>query len=408
MHGMTDVGAELARARESLGLSRDDLARRTKISAAHLQALEHNHAHQLPPLVYVQGFVRTCARELGLDPDETVKRYLAQFTSDAGDVWVTNTPDNPSELFGSEEAEPHRAGIASTVPVVEPQRPVAVRRPWPAVTPVAAAATDRPRETRHDAARVEPTGQPDARPAAPHPPQVVTHHPSASMSSTIRPLRLLAAGLVAAAASFLVVTLLFSRGGPQAQWPRGDPAVVGQQADSQIEEAPASAAARMWEGAPPASTEEPARADQRAPWAGPPVPPAPDADAPPQEAALAAGDLTGWWQLTNRVDAATVPSYTGMELGFRLQLEQDGTRVTGHGQKWSENGRSVPPAARTPITVDGTVVGGRLELVFTEQGAHRTSSGRIVLQQSGDGLLQGTFASGAARARGTSYARRMP
>jgi hypothetical protein len=117
-------------------------------------------------------------------------------------------------------------------------------------------------------------------------------------------------------------------------------------------------------------------------------------------------DLSGRWTLTNRVESSSYAPYTGMNVGFHLQLQQDGTRVTGAGQKWMENGRPLPPGRRTPISVEGTLTGNRLELTFNERGTRRTSAGTLVMTVAADGTMQGTFASDAANAQGTSLARR--
>ena len=76
---MTNVGRELAQAREGRALSLTELARRTKISEAALRAIERNDARALPRGIYVRGFLRAYAREVGCDPDELVRRYLIQF-----------------------------------------------------------------------------------------------------------------------------------------------------------------------------------------------------------------------------------------------------------------------------------------------------------------------------------------
>ena len=74
-----DVGTTLRQAREQRALSVEDLARITKITTANLTAVEQNRRDDLPGDVYVRGFVRAYAREVGLDPDDTARRYLDQF-----------------------------------------------------------------------------------------------------------------------------------------------------------------------------------------------------------------------------------------------------------------------------------------------------------------------------------------
>ena len=64
------VCAELANARQTLGLSLEEIARRTKISVERLSAIETADVAQLPAFVYLKGFLRAYAVEVQLDPDD--------------------------------------------------------------------------------------------------------------------------------------------------------------------------------------------------------------------------------------------------------------------------------------------------------------------------------------------------
>jgi 1A family penicillin-binding protein len=121
-----------------------------------------------------------------------------------------------------------------------------------------------------------------------------------------------------------------------------------------------------------------------------------------------ADDLSGWWELTNRIEETNYESFRGLRLGYRLQLEQDGNRITGRGQKWSEDGRARPAGGRTPLTVRGTVEGETVSLEFTEHGARRSTSGSFQWRIARNGsTLRGTFSSTAAATSGWSVARRL-
>jgi hypothetical protein len=113
--------------------------------------------------------------------------------------------------------------------------------------------------------------------------------------------------------------------------------------------------------------------------------------------------------MTNTIRSTNYEDYKGLRLGYRVQLEQDGDRIVGRGQKWSENGRTLPASARTPLTVTGTVDGRGVHLEFTERGAKRTTNGSFSWTLSADRTaLRGTFRSTAADTSGSSLARRMP
>lgn len=69
-------GALLRKVRESQGVEIPDIARVTKISTTHIQAIENEAPGDLPAPVYVQGFVQQIARFLKLDPAQVAKTYM--------------------------------------------------------------------------------------------------------------------------------------------------------------------------------------------------------------------------------------------------------------------------------------------------------------------------------------------
>jgi penicillin-binding protein 1A len=122
----------------------------------------------------------------------------------------------------------------------------------------------------------------------------------------------------------------------------------------------------------------------------------------------AGADLSGWWELTNTIQSTNYSAYQGLRLGYRVQLEQDGDRITGRGQKWSESGRPVSAGARSPIIVSGRIDGRRVTLQYTERGARRSTTGSFSFTLSPDGsALRGSFSSTAANASGGTVARKM-
>lgn len=74
-----DAGDLLRTARERRHLSLDTLAETTKISRRVLQAIDRNDVAALPAPVFVRGFIRSYAREVGVDPDVAVDAYMTQF-----------------------------------------------------------------------------------------------------------------------------------------------------------------------------------------------------------------------------------------------------------------------------------------------------------------------------------------
>lgn len=74
-----DFGSTLRAARERRGVSLRQIAAQTKISVNVLEALERNDISRLPGGIFSRGFVRSYASEIGLDPEELIEDFIAQF-----------------------------------------------------------------------------------------------------------------------------------------------------------------------------------------------------------------------------------------------------------------------------------------------------------------------------------------
>lgn len=94
------VADQIAAARQASGLTIEDLARRTRIPATRLKALEAGAYELLPPPIYSRGYVRACAIELKLDPDALVRRFDAERPAPA----VTPPPSSPSPYVEAGDA----------------------------------------------------------------------------------------------------------------------------------------------------------------------------------------------------------------------------------------------------------------------------------------------------------------
>lgn len=75
-------GVWLRTAREKQRLSLDDVAHLTKIRRAILEALERDARGELPEKVFVMGYVRSYAAAVGLDGEEALLRFNAQWLDD--------------------------------------------------------------------------------------------------------------------------------------------------------------------------------------------------------------------------------------------------------------------------------------------------------------------------------------
>jgi cytoskeleton protein RodZ len=78
-------GDSLRHARERRGVTVHQIAATTRIPVMALEALEHNEVSRLPGGIFSRAFVRAYAREVGLDPERTVREFLAQFPESGSD-----------------------------------------------------------------------------------------------------------------------------------------------------------------------------------------------------------------------------------------------------------------------------------------------------------------------------------
>jgi len=81
-HGLT--GQYLKVIRESKGITLEDISERTKVQRSYLRALEEDRYKDLPPSVYVEGFVTQVSELLKLDVERVVTGYMARYESVLG------------------------------------------------------------------------------------------------------------------------------------------------------------------------------------------------------------------------------------------------------------------------------------------------------------------------------------
>jgi DnaJ-class molecular chaperone len=75
-------GARLRRARLRRGLDFEEIARKTKVNPSYLGFIEEERYADLPPRVYVRGFVMAYAACLGLDPLAVAASYMRRYDAE--------------------------------------------------------------------------------------------------------------------------------------------------------------------------------------------------------------------------------------------------------------------------------------------------------------------------------------
>jgi cytoskeletal protein RodZ len=114
-------GSRLREARERRGISLRQIANATKISVSALEALERNDISRLPGGIFSRAFVRSYAMEVGLDPEETIQEFIAQFPHDsvtAGHPAAEQSDDNELHESHRRMASVFVRLIAVSVPIV--------------------------------------------------------------------------------------------------------------------------------------------------------------------------------------------------------------------------------------------------------------------------------------------------
>ncbi len=99
-----DLGRRLRQARERRGVTLRQIANATKIPVTALEALERNDISKLPAGIFGRAFVRAYAAEVGLDPEQALAEFLAQFARDPS---VSAGPVGSGEF---EDREAHESG----------------------------------------------------------------------------------------------------------------------------------------------------------------------------------------------------------------------------------------------------------------------------------------------------------
>jgi transcriptional regulator with XRE-family HTH domain len=363
------VGSELRWAREQAGLSVEQIAERTKIQQNRIEALERNNFAGLPGGIYLDGIVRAYASAVAIDPEALVNRARHERAKVADihdvvfdDIDVVLAEESPVDRIGLIDASPARgAGIADRGRSGPPAGFLTVAN----------------------------------APATLGAPQEPVYRPRRRRRLALPLVAMLA--IAGWGAYFYETTYRADRSVNPAIATSAPKAVAPA-------ETPPAAAERY---VPPNASLDavPRQTAGVAPKTVPPPPVTSPAPAPTETAAASVRDVSGSWTMATNVESSRLADFVGLRLGYEIQLDQAGDRITGQGRKIIENGAAVNSQAQTPISLSGTIAGDRLTLTFTERGTERATQGKFVLLVE-DGTLRGRFSSTAAQSSGTVEAHR--
>jgi transcriptional regulator with XRE-family HTH domain len=97
---MSEVGRRLRQERERRHISIDSIAAATKIKASLFEQLERGDTSRWPSGIFGRSYLRAYAHAIGLDPDATVREFLAVFPDPADrlDPTLVNRSHPSTEL----------------------------------------------------------------------------------------------------------------------------------------------------------------------------------------------------------------------------------------------------------------------------------------------------------------------
>lgn len=119
--GSYSAGSQLRAAREAAGLSRADIASRTKVAERHLLSIEEDRLGDLAARTYAVGFARAYARAVGLDEKVIAAKVREQLDSEVGErpqIAPSFEPGDPARVPTRRLAWIAAAGVVIAVIVL--------------------------------------------------------------------------------------------------------------------------------------------------------------------------------------------------------------------------------------------------------------------------------------------------
>ena len=174
-----DFGGRLREARERRGISLRQIANATKIAIGVLEALERNDISRLPGGIFGRAFVRSYAVEVGLDPEETIQQFIAQFPTDS----VTVGHPASRQVEDTEGLESDRRTASTFLRLIIVSLPIAAAVVYLTASGRLSSRSESPERTPAPAAAPPSdvaAAVPDPSPAPTSAPPAPTHSPAPS------------------------------------------------------------------------------------------------------------------------------------------------------------------------------------------------------------------------------------
>lgn len=118
-------------------------------------------------------------------------------------------------------------------------------------------------------------------------------------------------------------------------------------------------------------------------------------------------DVTGTWAIDMTIQDSSLAAMKGVTLRYFLNVQQDGLKLAGEGEKICENGQSIDASSRTRFElIGGKVEGGSVTMAFRDHGKVRQTTGTFNLTAQSSDAMDGNFVWTAANATGTLKAKK--
>lgn len=111
---MTELGNLLKEARESKGLSLDELQSITKIQKRYLLGIEEGNYSAMPGKFYVRAFIKQYAEAVGLDPDQLFEQYK----NDIPTTYNEELPEQLSRVQSRKSLSPDTSRVFEILPKI--------------------------------------------------------------------------------------------------------------------------------------------------------------------------------------------------------------------------------------------------------------------------------------------------
>jgi len=111
---VTELGNVLKEARESKGLSLDELQSITKIQKRYLLGIEQGDYSMMPGKFYVRAFIKQYAEAVGLEPDQLLEQYKNEIPS----TYNEELPEQLSRVSSRKSLSPDTSRIFDILPKI--------------------------------------------------------------------------------------------------------------------------------------------------------------------------------------------------------------------------------------------------------------------------------------------------